>query len=345
MGDNYQQTFDHATGDFIIFFSDDDAFVPTMLERVQRVITERNTKMVVFDNAFYYHESFDEFNNSITKNSLLFFPYTGDASLVTSRHALEQFFARFGLVRVSKDPKHLHPFIGNIICHRSVYDKIKLKTPGLFPTVPVDIYPVAMILGLVGEYYHLNEPLLVWSRWSKNATTSSNLRGQELRQHLEKTLGGNTLDHVPLKFTLPHNCSQNSLLQARMDLSDAAEHMNIDWSSYFIANYEQLNYFTGVGVDTTSELEEFGVALAKQSSEVQDAVRASRVKYFARLKNKIRNELPWLKKKLVELFRKKDIEKPIIIEGAEASFSNFLESANYLEENLRKFSKSRVEER
>ncbi len=342
MADNYQRALDHSTGEFIIFFSDDDAFVPSMLERVQRVINDREAKMVVFNTAFYYHESFYDFYTTLAKNSLLFLPYSGEVRPVSSQHALEQMFARFELVRIPKDKKHFHPFIGNIVCHRSVIDEIIQKSPSLFPMVPVDIYPVAMMLGLVGEYYHLNEPLLAWSKWSKNATTSPNLRGEVLRQQLEQTLGGAVLEHVPLKFAFPYNCTQNSLLQARNDLL-ATDYLKTDWSLYFIINHEQLTQLGDFGLDTTAEFREFNVSLNAQAPDVQACVRAATSKFTSRVKGKIRRDFPWLKTILSSLLRESGSEKPIIVQGEKASFSDFLESAEYLDRNLGKFSKTPVE--
>ncbi len=41
IGDNYQNALAHATGEYLTFLSDDDAFAPVMLERVKRVIVEQ----------------------------------------------------------------------------------------------------------------------------------------------------------------------------------------------------------------------------------------------------------------------------------------------------------------
>ncbi|MGI8640399.1 MAG: glycosyltransferase family 2 protein [Pyrinomonadaceae bacterium] len=339
MSDNYQRAFDYAAGEFIIFFSDDDAFVPTMLERVERVIKEQNAKMVAFHTAFYYPESFEEFNDRIASNSLLFLPYRGKTSPVKSQHALTQMFGNFGLVKVPKDTKHFQPFIGNIVCHNSIYNKIIQKTPRLFPIVPVDVYLVAMILGLAEEYYHLSEPLLVWSRWSKNATAPFNMKGKSLRQHYEKLLEGESLEYVPMKFALPNNCTDNALLQAKKDLGEAASYLNVDWGTYFISNFEQLMYLSEAGVDTNEEFQEFSYTLAAQPTEVQVHVRAVTSRFTAVMKREIRKRIPFVAKKLRNLFMLKQNEKPIIVRGAEAGFNNFLECANYLERNLDKFSK------
>ncbi|MDQ3748650.1 MAG: glycosyltransferase [Acidobacteriota bacterium] len=335
MGDNYQRAFDYAKGKFIIFFSDDDAFVPTMLERVERVIKEQNAKMVVFHTAFYYHERFEEFDNKIASNNLLFFSYSGETTRVQSQHALTQMLGNYGLVRVHKDTKHFLPFIGNIVCHNSIYNKIIQKTPRLFPIVPVDIYLVAMILGLSEEYYHLSEPLLVWSRWSKNATASLNMKGKSLRQHYEKLLEGEPLEQVPIKFALPYNLYANAMLQAKHDLLKGTnEDFEIDWISYFVNVYDDLMNLRSMGVEVSREICEFNDVLFEQPLELQKKVRGeiSKVKFVA--KQFIRNNLPFAKRALKRLLKGNSLNRQIIIHGGEAGFNNFLEAAHFLDNEM-----------
>ena len=45
MSENYDHALNHANGEYIIFFSDDDAFLPTTLEKIKKVINEYNTLM------------------------------------------------------------------------------------------------------------------------------------------------------------------------------------------------------------------------------------------------------------------------------------------------------------
>lgn len=335
MGENYQRAFDSATGEFIIFFSDDDAFVPTMLERVERVIRDKRAKMVVFHTAYYYHEKFEEFNKLISTNSLLFFSSTGEVSPVRSQDALPQMFVDLGILAAPKDTNHFQPYIGNIVCHYSIYNKIKQIRPQLFPVIPVDVYLVAMILGLADEYYHLNEPLIVWSRWSKNATASLNMKGNSLRQHYENLLEGRTLNHVPVKFPLPLNLCVNALLQARQDLPDRMkENLEIDWVGYFVNVYNNLVYLKSLDIETSEEVCEFYERLSEQPLDFQKTVhrKLSEMKFV--LKHFIRQNLPFVEKAVKRILKDPTSSRLTIIKGNDAGFADFLEAARFLDKRV-----------
>ena len=342
MSENYQHALNHSSGEFIIFFSDDDAFIPTSLMRARRILNEKNTEMVVFAIAYYFHETTTEFSYTMEKNSLAFFPYSSKVVKVESRHAIEQMFQQLNLIDVPRDHQYVNPFIGNIVCHRSIFERLKSQKHQLFATIPIDTYFITIVLGNIDIYYHLSEPLLVWSRWSRNATASLNMKGDSLRQHYEKQLNGESLRYVPLKYPLQLNCGANAALHAKNDLGKTLGYLNIDWSKYFIKQYEYLSYLQEVGVNTKREFEEFNQTVAKQPPELQKSIESQLSLTNSLLKTKIkkfiRKNAPSVAQTLIQIFKLNSSEKIKIVKGNEINFRNFLECAEYLDNNLEQFS-------
>lgn len=346
MGENYENALNQANGEYIIFFSDDDAFVPTTLERIKKVINEYNALMVIFPIAYYFHEETEEFGHKIPGNTLAFLPYSGKVKCVKSRYTLEQMLGSYNLKDIQRDDQHTSPFIGNVAYHHSINDQIKSKTQSFFAIIPIDIYFITMVLGVIDQYYVLNEPLLVWSRWSKNSTASFGMKGDALRQHYEKLLNGKSLNYVPLKFPLPTNCYANAVLQANDDLGDILDYSNIDWTHYFTKKYEYLTHLQEIEINTAREFEEFHKVLSEQPPELQTSVEnkihSTNSTLEAKLKKMLRTTLPSISQALRNKFKTSKEKTPKIIKGKAVGFNNFLESAEYLDRNLNQFSESDI---
>lgn len=340
MGDNYEYALNHARGEYTVFFSDDDAFVPTMLEKVRSVIMEHDAKLIVFPFAYYYKEGANEFSWKIEKNSLLFSPFTGQCWEVDCSEDINRLLAICGLSRESESKRQIGPLIGNIVCHRSITNLLKSKTPKLFASVPVDFYFLTLMLNVIDRYYIFDEPLLVWSQWKHNSSVFKT-KDFSLREHYKKLLEGETLRFVPLKFTLPLNCAANAVLHARSELGKSADHLPVDWSCYFVRMYENLKYLQGDGIDIDEEMKEFNQVLSAQPLELQQQVRKETLKRRFLLKQTIKKSFPGISYavrfvlgRLKYSLHNKIEFKKIVIRGEEVGFNNVLESARYLDSVL-----------
>ena len=328
MAENYELTLNSAEGEYIIFFSDDDAFVPTLLQKVRDVIENTGAKMVVFPFARYYHE--DRVETGSRRNTLGFMHFTGNVYSVQSRDDIRRMAAVYGLAKRSYSAKYTSPLIGNVVFHRGILDELSSKVNHLFSTIPVDIYVITLILSCIDSYVVIDEPLLVWSQWAQNSSVGIK---KDLREHYEKLLGGKTLEYVPLKFPLPINCGANALLTAANDIGMDWSVFGVDWKHYYVEMQNYLIYLEGEGVDISKEMAELKQVAKKQGADIQDAVENSKSATRFLLKRIIK-QTPFGK----ALRRvKRRISKPlddIELYGDRSKFADVNESAIYLSMNL-----------
>ncbi len=336
MAQNYQKAFDNSSGDFVVFFSDDDALLPSALAKLKHIIHAHDSQMVVFPFARYYHDDDYEPGRKIKKNSVLFAPFTRKILEKSGLEELLWLFSSYGLIKGPLTRTSVQPLIGNCAFPSSILREISERSSGLFPSVPIDIPFITMVLSSIETFHVVDEPLLVWSRWNNNSTPSAKLKGTLARQHYEKLLDGWSLNHSPFKFALPMNCGANAILHARELLGEKAPDVEIDWSNFFVSMKEYLSSLADLGMDVREEIEDFELSLAKQPDDVQRAVKWFGSGFFRfKLKRIMRRTLPdgilRLSKTVIGL------PVPKVVHG-EGKFADFLECAEYLEQNLGKFS-------
>ena len=331
IGDNYQNALAHATGEYLTFLSDDDAFAPVMLERVKRVIEEQQAELVAFQFCNYYHDFCSEADGSqIPSNTLAIREFTGELTRFEKARAIEFIFGVHGLNNVKSDDKFIIPYLANAIYHRNVFSRIKSVREKLFASTPADMYLAAAVFFIIDSYYCLDEPLHIWSNWADNATASPHKKGNRLREHYEKLLNGETLQFTPLKFALPYNCGVNAILQAKYDFRDETE---IDWIQYYFTTYENLMYFKRINIDVALELREFHEALSKESAEIKNQVNA-RIKSFGFLAKEVLRNFPFALHLTKTLLKGNSLDKRTMISGDENNFGNVLETADFLAANF-----------
>lgn len=253
MPENYEKSISVARGKYIIFFSDDDAFVPSMLARLHDLLTNKVQipKMVVFPFAQYYPEG--DIDLRFKLDTLTVPKFSSTTEFVKSSDDLKRMSGRFGLSNYQDDSTMPRPLIGNVVLLRSVVEELRKRVNSIFATVPVDGYFITLVLCSIDEYIVYDQPLLVWSKWAQNASTSKSVN---LSQHYLRLLDGRKLEQVPLTFALPMNCAANSILQASEDVG-SREDIPVEWDWYFRSMHEYLINLRAEGVDVENELCEF----------------------------------------------------------------------------------------
>lgn len=339
IGDNYQKGLDNAAGEYITFLSDDDAFVPTMFERVKRVITDENASLVGFRYSFYYHNEDVEHHlqTPVSANTLVI-PYsTGEVTKFEKQQAIKNLFNIYGLTeKGDRSERFIIPYLANAVYHRRIFSDLSRKREKLFDATPADMYLAGAVFFVSDSYYCLDDPLHVWSHWGGNATASPYQKGNELRKHYEKLLKGAGLNYTPLKFPLPHNLGANAVLQAKHDYAaDNSGDFEIDWANYYLSVYDYLLYLKSKEVDISEEISEFHEVLSREKSELQQIVRSkiSSSKFIA--KQFVRKKLPFAKNFLKRVIQGKSAIEQTIICGDDAGFKTFLEAAQFLSVNSR----------
>src|SRR5690606_918456 len=138
VGENYQNGLNNASGEYITFLSDDDAYTPNLLETVKRVFDEENSDIVGYPYCRYYHDDIYEFDTDIPKNSLLIAEHNGTRTRFSGDEALEQVRSMHGLSSSPVDGRFICPYLSNATYKRSIFDSLRKKRTNLFDMVPAD---------------------------------------------------------------------------------------------------------------------------------------------------------------------------------------------------------------
>ncbi|MCW5959737.1 MAG: glycosyltransferase family 2 protein [Pyrinomonadaceae bacterium] len=331
IGDNYQIALNEAKGEYITFLGDDDAFISTMLDRVYQIIKSSKAEIVSFKFCNYYQEDYVETDGTtISPNSLFIPSHTGELNEFNAKRAMELLYNVHGLNKANWARKFSFPVLANAVYHHEIFSRIKRIKEHLFASTPADMYLASAVFYVVDSYFCLDEPMLVWTRWSGNSTASPQKKGNGLRRHYENLLNGNTLKATPLKFALPLNCSINAILQAKEDFKDESR---VDWVLYFKAIHFDLMSLREIGVNVTREFEEFESVLASYSPEFQTEVRREILDYSGTLKQRLKTKLPSVVNFLRRISKFRSTHDSKIISGCNVGFNNVLEAAGYINQH------------
>lgn len=329
VGDNYQTGLENASGEYITFLSDDDAYTPALLQTVKRAIDLEGAEIVGYQYCRYYHEPLFDFGIDVPKNSLLIAEGSRNVTRFSARDALKQVLSIHALSSVPVDPRFICPYLSNAAYHRSVFDSLRAKRGNLFDMVPADIYLAAAVFFEAGSYHCLDRPLLVWSNWEGNSTASAERTGNKVSEHYKRLLNGRALEHTPLKFPLALNCGANAVLEAVKELDE--DTVPIDWDTYFIKTYENFGYLESVGIDIGQEKEEFRAALEKQPQDIRKRVKRYISAPMTKAKALLNSRLPKAATVLRKMLNRNGAGQMKLILGQEAGFSNVVEASRFVE--------------
>lgn len=334
IGDNYNRALDNARGEFITFLGDDDAFVPTMFERVKKVIDERQAEVVSFRFCNYYHDVYVEsYNRQIPANTLQIPQFAGGVNKFTAAEAIENLYGNNGLNAAEKNDKFVAPYLANAVYHNSVFARVRAVNGNPFAATPADMYMAAAVFFVIDSYFCIDAPLHVWSRWSGSSTAMAHEKGNALRKHYEKLLGGKILPFTPLKFALPHNCAVNAVMQAASDFKSAAND-KVDWLRYYVTVYENLMFLKSLKIDVSRELDEFRAGLKTESPELRKRVTAEIGKLTLKAKLFLRDNFPFVLEIGKKILKRRDPEQPVMIGGSDHEFKNVRQAAVFLNDEI-----------
>lgn len=325
VGENYQAGLDHATGEFITFLSDDDAYTPNLLKRVNDVLLETGGDIVGYRYCRYYHEDLCDFELDIPANSLLISKFDRLVTRFSSGEALDQVLSLHALSSTAVNQRFVCPYLSNATYRRSIFDSLRKKRKNLFDTVPADIYLAAAVFYEANSYHCVDEPLLVWSNWVGNSTATAQRTVNSVSEHYTRLLNGKELEHTPLKFPLALNCGANAVLEAVTELSD--DSMHIDWTTYFVKTFENFIYLQSVGVDVSEERKEFDQVLALQPSEVREDVERQLSNISFRAKAFLNSQMPTVAARIRKFMNPENSKRFKIVSGSNAGFSNVVEAS------------------
>lgn len=326
MGDNYEFALAQATGEFIVFFSDDDAFITSGLAKLNDLFESSGTEMIVFRYAQYIHPYL--FRNKRIGNALLVDEFTSSHKMVPSNTALVRQLIISGLSANAYEYSIQYPLIGNVAFHKRLVDSLKTKVTRFFGLIPVDTYFATLLLSTIENYLSLDLPLLVWSRWEGNSSGVLS-KGKSLQKHYLNLLGETKLTQVPFSFPLPLNLNANAVMTVISQLDLKRDDIRPNWHVFYERILDELVYLGSEGVDVENEFDEF-IAVAESRSEFEHfATKARKMKKLANVKRELKTFLDKIG------FRKSiyvsgSTDKTKKIDGSNSGFNNFLEASKYL---------------
>lgn len=286
IGDSWKFALSHATGEYITFLPDDDAYAGVLLETFHRLIKQENADIVSCNLTPYYMVDTFEYGKKITSQTLLILPFSREVSVLDREQSVAALFSSIGLNDNSDEHKFVRfPQLVNAAYHHSLIEKVKQQIPNIFPISLSDIYTCALFLNVVDKYCYVDEPLYLQCVWSGSLT-----RGEEAIS--EKYLEEVPLDYVPLKKLITSsNYMTNIILRAKSDWGDDFLPLELNWNPYFLQSYQDIQTKQSDGVDVSAQLQEFQDLLSKQNPELQKEILkfSSNSKLKDLLKTKLKN--------------------------------------------------------
>lgn len=332
MHDSWEFALTHARGEFITFLGDDDAHSCIYLESLLEPIQNENAEIVACKFAKYIYNPVKLFGRKIPANTLKIEPFTGKVCTYDSKDALRELFSFAGL----SAPLGLSPFgipqTINAVYHNTIFSKLRNRLSFIFPNLlSGDYYTAVTILSLVQNYHFLDLPLALHGL-SKVSTTSVTT-AQEIKKLAETNPLYNPAQRVPLKSIVPSNQVAETILQARHDLGNDLDFIQLNWEGYYRRCFREILDFETDGLDTTQEITDFFTTLDAEDKFLSDELR--------KVNSSIKTKLKILLKKtfrstIIEKFYRKlySGETNRYIQGGAGTFENITECAKFINKNF-----------
>lgn len=329
VGDNYQNGLNNARGDYITFLSDDDAYVPSLLQSTFATIEQTKAEIVGYKYCRYYHTEVHDAGQHIPKNSLILTPSTGEITEFSADDALKHLLAHHGLRKGPSNPRFVCPYLSNATYKRTIFDALRLRRSNLFDMVPPDMYLAAAVFFESKNYHCLDLELLVWSNWEGNSTASVQRQMDKLREHYRTLVDGKELLNTPTRLAIAPNCSANALLEALKEYD--ADMSLVDWTTYFVTMRDYLAYLKTEGLNVEEELNELELCLKQQSEFIRLQVGKASYRPKSAVKALMFNWMPDIARQVRDSFDRIRSRKASIILGVENGFSNVLEASRFVQ--------------
>lgn len=263
MAKNFEYGLDHATGDYVTFLPDDDAFSPFVLEESAELLSAAPVDLVVWEYCYYCYSDWRE---SWLRGSALIPPFAGEARTVDARQVIVNFF--------SKNNFSAWPYMSNCVYRRQFLAECKSQAPYLFSVQAGDIFCAVLTLSRIKTYIHVDKPLTVYGRRSGGTTALlEEDPGKALQLSDEESRDLQELLCDPLRLPLLACYGTSAALRGKAAAGDLAA--NLEWNPtvYFICCYGTLWKMQSQGKDLGNALQHFETVLREQPQSVQEEVR------------------------------------------------------------------------
>lgn len=324
--DSWEFAVDHARGEWVTILGDDDGMVPSLLHRADRVIDDRDPRVVAWNEATYTHEAFPPPHlEPGGENVLTIHPMSGEVREQPCGVQLRRFMSRREVPPV--------PGLVNALFHRSVLDRIRDRVGRLFPAPDPAVAVITAVLALEPSYTVIDLPLGV--KGLSGATISIGLfhADREMHQTVNEFDRADLFTRVPLQSRTGANLVAESQLRMKDVLEPELGLYRPDRVAYFVDHRLELEHPKRRG-DGGAALGEWDRVLRSEPrsirSDVRRDLRQRRVRDLVRRTARV---LPGARAAYRAL-RRGDGRQFEVIRGAEHGFGDLAGAARHLENHV-----------
>lgn len=332
MPDSWEFALAHATGDYVTFLCDDDAFTPRLVSAVDATIRAHGVEVVCWRRQIYVHPSWYVEQQ---RNILQYARTTGRVTLHDSRAAIHALCHSMTAAQGS-----LGPLMLNSMCSRRVIETAKQKMGRFFLYPSPDYSTYMAVLALVPRYAFLDDVLMLSGAARESIGSSSAYRPntETANAFAQEFKGREVISRAPLKALVPTNGIVESILEVKRAMPAELDGVEPDWARYFAGCYAEMVQYEQIGSDMSAEWAEFHAVLARQPEAIRRQVKAATrfvrvtapVGRFAR--RLIYETNPLLSRAAAfGLWRVRRWLPSVPLRGEAGGFSNILEAARRLD--------------
>jgi len=321
---NFEYGLSRASGEYVTFLADDDAFVPNVLKCAAELLNIHDTELLVWNMCSY---DYGDRDGSSQGSSVTINPFTGEATVVDARRMLIRAFS----VHIPL----CWPFLLNCLYRRRLLQQCQSKSQCLFTPLAGDIYCGVLALSSLDNYIHLDRPLTLYGWREDNSSTLLKREPERMFEGMdEESRESREMLCDPLGLPLEQCALHSALLSGKAVVGDST--LDLEWNpvSYFVGAYGQLLELRSHGRDVEDYLARFRAVLSEQPIDIQGRVRKGiqqlQAPMFRRIVRRIREKSLFLSR--VETALRPGMPlRSRRIRGKDGGFSDILQCATHLD--------------
>ena len=271
MPDNWEFGLKQSSGDYILYFGDDDAIAPQLLSILNQE-TEANPSVKVFNWlwASFYD---DKWAAQEIAGKFCIPPFSGRRTLVNSSDILQELF-NITDVKAFPKLKRFLPSVLHACFHRDVYvNAVGVSGRFFYPTCP-DYGSAVVILAFAEHQMCIDEPLVIYGV-TQDSNGAASLGNRDAYWTWFREFSEPIFDMVPLNSpTLTRNAVADTILTVRNAFPEQLQSYQYNWGAYFKNCYGNILALQLQGVSVELEVTEFNKILAGQSIHIQEQVKS-----------------------------------------------------------------------
>jgi glycosyltransferase involved in cell wall biosynthesis len=328
IADNWEFARSHASGDLIIMLGDDDALLPSALERFAEAATRHDADFLFCRTAWYRDLGFP----GAGRNTLECRPFAGSSRKISVDEFLKPLFS----FRFKFD---MHP--SSFFFGRTLGNAIAKRCGRFFQTNGVEYCAWPMAAAFAKGIALVDLPLSICGR-TKKSWGSNMIFANPGKQHMQKFIDDvdHTRKHAPLTNFTMANLMAEGILTAKELFPQEFQNYQFDEEKYMSVTRVELQGRKSLGVDVSREMQDLVNHLEKYPQVLKNVVEeeqadaGNNIPLWHRIRRSIGDlGLRDLRDRRINRLkvRRGDIRTGFTISGYDFGFSNIVECADAVE--------------